>query len=208
MSLIPCPDCQTRVSTRALACPKCGCPIANEIRPAIAPEIKRPALPEDLMVHGTDFRWSGLPDRISGKATTETTIPAWAGNDYVSVTRLKTGLTLYARKQEIINVHYSQIAAVTFLEATKQKEKKKSVLGRALIGGVLLGPLGAVVGGISGTGSDVQSFDGISITIWSLAQSQYMNLVVDSKSSHVKPFVDSICEFIKPYQNLHFETAV
>lgn len=208
MSLIPCPDCQTQVSTRAVACPKCGCPIANATRPAVAPEIKRPNLPEDLFVHGNDFRWSGLPDRISGKATIETTIPAWAGNDYVSVTRLKTGISLYADKQDSINLHYSQIAAVTFLEATKQKEKKKSVLGRALIGGVLLGPLGAVVGGISGTGSDIRSFDGMSITFWSLAQNQYMNLVIDSKSRDVKRFVDSICEFTQPYQTLHFETAV
>lgn len=30
--------------------------------------------------------------------------------------------------------------------------KKKSVLGRAIIGGILLGPVGAVVGGISGIG--------------------------------------------------------
>jgi hypothetical protein len=31
-------------------------------------------------------------------------------------------------------------------------EKDKSVMGRAIVGGLLLGPVGAVVGGISGTG--------------------------------------------------------
>lgn len=33
------------------------------------------------------------------------------------------------------------------------EEKSKSVVGRAVLGGVLLGPLGAVVGGMSGIGS-------------------------------------------------------
>jgi hypothetical protein len=29
MSLIPCPECEEKISDKALACPKCGCPIAE-----------------------------------------------------------------------------------------------------------------------------------------------------------------------------------
>lgn len=36
MTLIPCPECETSVSDRARACPKCGFPVAEEIGRALA----------------------------------------------------------------------------------------------------------------------------------------------------------------------------
>ena len=35
MTLIPCPDCDTPVSDMAVACPKCGFPVAAGIRHAV-----------------------------------------------------------------------------------------------------------------------------------------------------------------------------
>lgn len=40
-----------------------------------------------------------------------------------------------------------------FISHKQLGTEDKSVIGRAVVGGLLLGPLGAVVGGISGVGS-------------------------------------------------------
>lgn len=54
-------------------------------------------------------------------------------------------------KEHTININ--EITKAAFMSEQDIIEKKKSVGGRAIAGGVLLGPLGAIVGGISGTGT-------------------------------------------------------
>lgn len=55
-------------------------------------------------------------------------------------------------KQEI-RLNYNQITDVFYGLETEIVEKNKSVIGRAVTGGLLFGGVGAVVGGISGTGT-------------------------------------------------------
>ena len=55
-------------------------------------------------------------------------------------------------KQEI-KLNYNQITDVFYGLETEVIEKNKSVIGRAVAGGLLFGGIGAVVGGISGTGT-------------------------------------------------------
>lgn len=52
---------------------------------------------------------------------------------------------------------YSQITAVEIVTEQEIKTKSKSVVGRAAIGGLLLGPLGATIGGMSGIGGKQQA---------------------------------------------------
>lgn len=56
-------------------------------------------------------------------------------------------------KNPPIYLCYDQICAADVINETEIKERGKSVIGRAAVGGLLLGPLGAVIGGISGTGT-------------------------------------------------------
>ena len=52
-----------------------------------------------------------------------------------------------------VKLKYDQITDVYYGLQTEIKEKSKSVIGRAAAGGLLFGGVGAIVGGISGTGS-------------------------------------------------------
>lgn len=51
-----------------------------------------------------------------------------------------------------ITLQYEQITDVYYGKETEIVEKDKSVIGRAVVGGLLFGGVGAVVGGVSGTG--------------------------------------------------------
>jgi hypothetical protein len=64
-------------------------------------------------------------------------------------------LSIYMRtsKTPAICVKYANIKAAGLLTEKEIREKSKSVIGRAAVGGLLLGPLGAIVGGISGVGN-------------------------------------------------------
>lgn len=55
-------------------------------------------------------------------------------------------------KKRLANLSVDKINIAKFMSETEIKEKSKSVGGRAVVGGILLGPLGALVGGASGVG--------------------------------------------------------
>lgn len=55
-------------------------------------------------------------------------------------------------KKPEVNLKYEQITGINVTSEEEILEKSKSVTGRAVVGGVLLGPLGAIIGGMSGIG--------------------------------------------------------
>jgi hypothetical protein len=57
-------------------------------------------------------------------------------------------------KYNSIGINLENISAISLEDKEQMFEQaEKSVIGRAIIGGILLGPAGAIVGGISGVGS-------------------------------------------------------
>lgn len=62
-------------------------------------------------------------------------------------------LTAIGSKLSPIDLNYAKITDVYHGIETELVEKKKSVIGRALVGGALFGGVGAVVGSVSGSGS-------------------------------------------------------
>ena len=78
----------------------------------------------------------------------------YRAGDMVDVALYKNHLIVKSPiiKQEI-TLNYSQITDVFYGLQTEITDKNKSVIGRALVGGLLLGGVGAIVGGISGIGT-------------------------------------------------------
>lgn len=56
-----------------------------------------------------------------------------------------------------VNLRFEQITGFDVVKDKDIIEKSKSVAGRAVLGGVLLGPLGAIVGGMTGIGNKQKS---------------------------------------------------
>lgn len=58
-----------------------------------------------------------------------------------------------------VHIKLEQIIAANVVTEKEIIEKSKSTVGRAIAGGVVLGPLGAIIGGMSGIGNKVSSSD-------------------------------------------------
>lgn len=84
-------------------------------------------------------------------------LPGYTKGIAVSVTQEdsenRLSIAMRLSKKPPLYVLYNQITTVTILSEKEIIENSKSVLGRAAVGGLLLGPLGAIVGGMSGTGT-------------------------------------------------------
>lgn len=69
-------------------------------------------------------------------------------------------LTIKARvfkDKPVIKLPYEQIIGASVVSEKEILEKSKNVTGRAVLGGVILGPLGAIIGGMSGIGNKKKS---------------------------------------------------
>lgn len=77
----------------------------------------------------------------------------------VSIDRVNECLTIKARAFKKANIYLKldQIIGVSVVSEKEIIEKSKNTVGRAVAGGMLLGPLGAIVGGMSGIGNKQKS---------------------------------------------------
>ena len=87
-----------------------------------------------------------------------TGIPGWGENVLVIKAELLADrITFYSSpfgQAKTISLLYSQILETGIYSETEILEKSKSVIGRSVAGGLLFGPLGALIGGMSGVGTE------------------------------------------------------
>lgn len=161
MALIICPECGKEISDKASTCPNCG----NPMNVILVPQEEKfeekllsfPNLPADLDIGKQITNWSfdayfkGVYDR------TENVIDAIPhGNvDILLHTHgicINQGLTFYY-------IHNSQIINIQTASKSELAKINKSVIGRAVVGNLIFGPLGAIIGGMSGIGTKDKYLD-------------------------------------------------
>ena len=204
MALISCAECGHQVSSSAIACPQCGCPInANASVPQ--PVIKEPKLPCDLRLVKKSSMFSLTPNMNYGKVAKDGQILGPPPGCRISIDRYEEGLQIFGIGDGITQLHYSQIVAMHHLEAVKVKKEGKSVIGRALLGAVLLGPLGAVVGGVSGVGNKETAIDGYRLVYWNTEAKRYDTLSVESTFNGLANFCKLVQGEADKYRQIHVE---
>lgn len=182
MALINCPECGKEISDKAKSCPNCGCPI-KEASIESAKEKKEP-FPDfpAVMDIGTQITNWKLDAAIDGvyfhSENVITKIPEGNVNVLLHTNGIciQKGLSFYyISNQQIINL--------TITNQERIVSENKSVIGRAVVGGLLLGPLAAIVGGISGLGTK-QKLKGkyyLVINYWDVNSRQIQTLLICTK---------------------------
>ena len=159
MSLIKCPECGKEISDKAVSCPQCGYPISNNTdntsfsTEEILEEETFPVFPTVINVGQQVVNWTmdaAAECFYEEEYNTLKYLKSGKGNIYVYTNGICIDL-LYSKLllsfDQIIDMRYSSYEKII------TERKSKSVIGRAAVGGILLGPVGAVVGGLSGLGS-------------------------------------------------------
>ena len=92
-------------------------------------------------------------------------------------------------------ISHKQIIDMKFVQEEQFVQKEKSVVGRAVVGGLLLGPTAAIVGGLSGLGTKVKSLGKylFVINFWDVYSHQAQSIVLCSKVEGVG-FIEKVEE--------------
>ena len=69
----------------------------------------------------------------------------------------KRCLVIKASNYPVVNINFEKLVAADIIHEKDIIETNKNSIGRAVVGGVLLGRLGAIIGGMSGSGTKQSS---------------------------------------------------
>lgn len=82
---------------------------------------------------------------------------------------------------KLLDIHYSQIISVEEIKGSELKNK--SSIGRAVVGGIVLGSLGAIIGGMSGIGTKNMKIFYLVINYWDINNRQQNSISIACKTS-------------------------
>lgn len=192
MALINCPECGKEISDKALFCQYCGNPM-NQIIDVIQSQnenlLKFPELPTNLEIGKQIVNWGGnaaFDGEYSHNENVVTEIPS--GNVKVILhthgIKVLKGLTFYP-------IHNSQIISLKQTSREELIRTDKSVIGRAVVGGLILGPLGAIIGGMSGIGSKEKLKDKnyLVINFWDKKTKAAQTLLIGGDKIFISAFI-------------------
>lgn len=161
MALINCPECGKQISSLAKACPNCGCPISSEPQSTSfvienEKESLFPELPTVMKIGKQITNWGFDAALQDTYFSTEMNHTQYITEGSCNVLAHTNGICIM-RGLNFFYLSYKQIISMKYVSHQQLTTENKSVIGRAALGGLLLGPIGAIVGGISGIGSKTKT---------------------------------------------------
>jgi len=194
MALFNCTECGKEISDKAINCPNCGNPINRtvEIANTKCEEIlKFPELPTNLEIGKQITNWEGnaLFDGVyNQRENLITEIPTGK----VKVLLHTHGLEVLKGYVFLYAIHNSQIISIKLTSREELSRTDKSVIGRAIVGGLILGPLGAIVGGMSGIGNEekLKNLNYLVINYWDKETKAAQTLLISGNKILIKAFIE------------------
>jgi len=191
MALIICPECKKGVSDKAITCPNCGYPIETKLNVTDSLEILQfPSLPDNLSIGDQIVNWGG-DSAFSGEYQKDENVVEGIQTGKVKVVLHTHGIRLADRFYvPLLDIHNSQIISINRTSKVELLNTDKSVIGRAVVGGLILGPLGAVVGGMSGIGTKQKIKDKsfLVINYWDINTKSPQTLLVGGRKIEIELF--------------------
>lgn len=180
MALINCEECNREISDKVTQCLHCGCPVVSQEEEV--PNYQKPLLPNNIETLG------GKKEAIASYLEFPCHIVITNSGNSVSVPK-SVKLSLYQRGFTAgdLRVNYNQVVNWKITDSESIMESDKSPLLRAALGGVLLGGVGAIVGGISGLSKKQSSYDKLlSVVIYKPSSDSFISyhIAYNFKKSH------------------------
>ncbi len=203
MSIILCPECNKQISSKATACPGCGCPISfvepvlnNSTEPSTN-VISRPNIHSDLSIGSQVINWGGnaaVKGFFDPMLNSDKNISEGNGGLMLHKNGLRVAGKFYIAVKDI---HHSQIINIQCVPRASIFEADKSVIKRAAVGSILLGPLGAIIGGMSGIGSKKQYISLVVVNYWDVLENSVHTLLLSTDDeSTAKKFCDNASKLL------------
>lgn len=108
--------------------------------------------------------------------------------------------TVFGNSSKSIKLKYEQVTCANVYSEKEIIEKSKNVIGRAAVGAALFGPVGAIVGGLSGTGTKSSNKTNYYYTIHynsSNGEPKMITLSTDCASCDMYEFDKVLKQYIK-----------
>lgn len=204
MALMSCPECFNEISDKASSCPHCGFPISqagSQIQ-----ETGRaagcPCFPEDLSLSSVVKCWNG-PVIVSGQYYNTGCTGPFTG-DELGVILHENGLLVTNKGgTQRLSLHCSQLIEVAIKTEQEVRQMETSVVGRAALGAVLLGPVGAVIGGMSALNKTVvKTKNFLVIHYWDTKTKATSMLLMELKSELPYAFLNKYRYVEKRYKEM------